>query len=171
VAASGEAKDLAIPEVRIYPFSFLLVNCRPVQEEMKKSRKLLQRRGSTTGDGRGKSGGTGEKSQTGGDWGLRVRTGGEQTINAIREEALAKVASETPDLILLDVTMPGMDGFTVCRRLKEQVEIRLAGSAATNQILVGPETVQRLGNHYQFEKVGRQHLKNLTAATDIYRIL
>jgi len=100
-----------------------------------------------------------------------VGTGEEQAINAIREEALAKVASETPDLILLDVTMPGMDGFTVCRRLKEQVEIRLAGSAATNQILVGPETVQRLGNHYQFEKVGRQHLKNLTAATDIYRIL
>jgi hypothetical protein len=27
------------------------------------------------------------------------------------------------------------------------------------------------GNHYQIEKVGRQRLKNLTAATDIYRIL
>jgi CheY-like chemotaxis protein len=40
-------------------------------------------------------------------------------------EALAKVAAETPDLILLDVMMPGMDGFTVCRLLKERKETQL----------------------------------------------
>jgi diguanylate cyclase (GGDEF)-like protein len=34
------------------------------------------------------------------------------------EEALRKVREDTPDLILLDVMMPGMDGFEVCRRLK-----------------------------------------------------
>ncbi|HEY3232823.1 MAG TPA: HD domain-containing phosphohydrolase [Roseiflexaceae bacterium] len=34
-------------------------------------------------------------------------------------EALEKVGLSQPDLILLDVTMPEMDGFTACRRLKE----------------------------------------------------
>lgn len=34
------------------------------------------------------------------------------------EEALKKAAQNPPDVILLDILMPGMDGFEVCRRLK-----------------------------------------------------
>jgi len=34
------------------------------------------------------------------------------------EEGLAKVAAERPDLVLLDVMMPGISGYDVCRRLR-----------------------------------------------------
>jgi two-component system cell cycle response regulator len=38
--------------------------------------------------------------------------------------ALEVAAREKPDLVLLDVMMPGMDGFEVCRRLKEEPATR-----------------------------------------------
>src|SRR5215470_10748932 len=51
---------------------------------------------------------------------------GYETISATNgQEALEKVAAEAPDLILLDVMMPVMDGFTVCRILKDHEETRL----------------------------------------------
>ncbi|HBR68885.1 MAG TPA: PleD family two-component system response regulator [Rhodospirillaceae bacterium] len=39
------------------------------------------------------------------------------------EDALQKAEKESPDIILLDVMMPGMDGFEVCRRIKANPEI------------------------------------------------
>lgn len=35
-------------------------------------------------------------------------------------EALEKFREEQPDLVILDVMMPGMDGFQVCRKLREE---------------------------------------------------
>ena len=47
--------------------------------------------------------------------------GAEYTVRTAGDgnRGLEEVRREAPDLILLDVMMPGMDGFEVCRRLKE----------------------------------------------------
>src|SRR5215210_2990384 len=37
------------------------------------------------------------------------------------EEALAMAATRPPDLVVLDVVLPGIDGFETCRRLKRQL--------------------------------------------------
>ncbi len=42
---------------------------------------------------------------------VRLASGGEAALAAVRERR--------PDLVLLDIMMPGMDGETVCRRLRE----------------------------------------------------
>ncbi len=49
---------------------------------------------------------------------LLIHQGYELALASNGEEALRKAAELTPDVILLDVMMPGMDGFQVCRRLR-----------------------------------------------------
>jgi len=48
---------------------------------------------------------------------------------------------------------------------------RLAGAAAADQILAGPETARRLGDRYQLERLGCERLKNITEPIDIYCLL
>ena len=51
--------------------------------------------------------------------------GYDTTFATSGEQALERIAIAQPDLILLDLMMPGMDGFEVCTRLKS--EPKLAG--------------------------------------------
>ena len=41
------------------------------------------------------------------------------------EEALESLQNDKPDLILLDILMPGIDGFELCRMLKQDVSTRI----------------------------------------------
>jgi len=39
------------------------------------------------------------------------------------EEALKKIESERPDLVVLDVVMPRLNGFKVCRQIKNSADL------------------------------------------------
>jgi DNA-binding response OmpR family regulator len=58
--------------------------------------------------------------------GLLLTQGYTLAFAANGAEALAKAAELTPDVILLDVMMPGMDGFETCRRLRADPQLREA---------------------------------------------
>lgn len=47
-----------------------------------------------------------------------VPNGYEVVLAATGEEALLKTLTEKPDLVLLDIMLPGIDGYEVCRRLR-----------------------------------------------------
>ncbi len=53
-----------------------------------------------------------------------AREGYRVTCVASGEEALKAARSSLPDLILLDLWLPGMDGLEVCRRLKGEARTR-----------------------------------------------
>ena len=61
------------------------------------------------------------------------------------EEALAAAREQLPDLILLDVMMPKLDGFEVCRRLKSDASmpftpiILITAKADSKDIVAGLE--------------------------------
>lgn len=51
---------------------------------------------------------------------LLLKTEGHVPLEALRGREGLKIAlKESPDLILLDIMMPGIDGYEFCRRLKE----------------------------------------------------
>lgn len=50
-----------------------------------------------------------------------LRNKGYTTIEAVDgEEALIKATAEIPDLVLLDISLPKLDGYEVARRLKSR---------------------------------------------------
>ena len=74
----------------------------------------------------------------------RLEAHGYQTLQAADgEEALRGVAQHRPDLVLLDVMMPNLDGVEACRRLKSDRAVAftpvilVTAKAATQDIVAG----------------------------------
>lgn len=55
----------------------------------------------------------------------RLEANNFEVVSAVNgREGLEKVYSEKPDLVLLDLLLPEMDGFRVCQRIKQDSTIK-----------------------------------------------
>jgi DNA-binding response OmpR family regulator len=67
--------------------------------------------------------------------------GHEVSVAHTGEEGLRELASNCPDAVVLDVTLPGMDGVTVLRAIRERDQ-RLPGIVLSGN--VSPEQTEQL---------------------------
>lgn len=74
------------------------------------------------------------------------------------EDALLACSPIAPDIVLLDVTMPGWDGYQVCERLREGIDspdmtiIFLTGAALAGTTSNLAEMVSKSGGDYFIAK-------------------
>jgi adenylate cyclase len=55
---------------------------------------------------------------------MRLESRGYEVVSAVDgEDGMAKIRATLPDLVLLDVMMPKLDGFEVCRRVKADASL------------------------------------------------
>lgn len=77
------------------------------------------------------------------------------------QEALDKIQSDKPDIVLLDIQMPGMDGYEVCRKIKANPEtqdipvIFLSALSDTKDIVKGFDAggVDYVSKPFKFREV------------------
>ena len=56
---------------------------------------------------------------------LRFKSAGYETVDAYDgEEALLKMKAEKPDLIIMDIAMPKMNGYTLVREMKSDETLK-----------------------------------------------
>lgn len=60
------------------------------------------------------------------------------------EEALAQIASEPPDLVLLDIMMPGINGYDVCRAIRADPALGILPVVLVTSLDPGQERIKGL---------------------------
>ncbi len=91
------------------------------------------------------------------------------------KEALEKVELSPPDLVLLDIMMPGIDGYDVCRRLKEHPKARMIPVVMVTALREKDERIKALevgADDFLTKPVDRAELlarvKSLLRIRDLY---
>lgn len=75
---------------------------------------------------------------------LLVREGYAVEVAHDGASALTRVAVNPPDVILMDVMMPGLDGLAVCRRVKRDPHTRLTPIVLVTALMPGEHRIADL---------------------------
>lgn len=93
---------------------------------------------------------------------LMLERSGFKIIEAVDGyDALEKISQHRPDLIILDVMMPGIDGFEVCRTLRAQpdtAELPIIMLSARTQAKSIQEGLDSGANRYLSKLISRKEL-------------
>lgn len=73
-------------------------------------------------------------------------------------EALQKLETEVTDLVILDITMPKMDGFEVCRRLREWSQVPIIMLSARDSEADKVKCLDRGADDYITKPFGQNEL-------------
>ncbi|OVE74369.1 hypothetical protein BVX93_00125 [bacterium B13(2017)] len=93
------------------------------------------------------------------------KAGYEVLIAKTGEEGLETAKAQKPDLILLDIMLPGINGFDVCKQLKklpETKDIPIFISSAKSQEKDLTEGIEAGAIHYMVKPLDIQQLLNRT---------
>lgn len=74
-------------------------------------------------------------------------------------EALAFLATTEPDIILLDISLPDMDGLQLCEKIRAaHKKVKIIGLTSTNEAGIITGLLQRGGNGYLLKNMERADL-------------
>ena len=99
--------------------------------------------------------------------GLLLRSHGLEVIVANDgERGLAMARSENPDLIVLDLTMPGMDGWQICKMIRTESKVPIVILSALDDPTVISTALDAGADDYMVKPVPSNvliaHINNLT---------
>jgi DNA-binding NarL/FixJ family response regulator len=84
------------------------------------------------------------------------------------EEALLKLTDNQPDVILLDIQLPGMDGLDLCREIKRQYPaIHIIGLTTFTEVSFIAEMLRNGASGYLFKDTSEDELA--TAINTVFR--
>jgi DNA-binding response OmpR family regulator len=85
------------------------------------------------------------------------------------QDALAAFARERPDVILLDIVMPGMDGFQILKRLREtDRSVPIIMLTANEDVALARETLAIGAFDYVAKPFDFEHLEQTVTAAMLY---
>jgi len=79
------------------------------------------------------------------------------------EQAIEMIQAQRPDVVIMDVMMPNMDGFTACQHLRNQIEtanLPIIMLSARTQIEAVRAGLQAGANRYMTKPISKPELVN-----------